>query len=461
MTTRARVLWVLSILAAVIPTVATPMVRAEPNGGTTAVNSVVLFVDDLGWADLAYRLSDLPTPNIDRLRAEGMTFVNAYAASPTCSPSRATMLTGRSAARLRLARHIPHNATGAFHTIESDPARFPSRNWLPLEERTFAEALRDRGYRTAFVGKWHLGPEAYFPIHQGFDEQHGVTDRGQPRSYYPSFFGPDVETYADGEVGAYLTDRMTDDAIGFLERQSEATPFHLSVFYYAVHTPHVGRRDLVARLAESTDLEGAELEHAAMLLAVDESVGRARSVLERKGLSQDTLLLFVGDQGGPFDNSPLRGQKMGGTALYEGGSRVPFVAVWPGHIPGGTVVAAPVTTEDVFPTLVEASGVNDSDGGEVDGESLMPLLTGSGSLRRDQVVLYRSYESRYAAIRVGDWKLIAYRDGRSELYDLGADPSESEDVGDAHSATRRDLIDRLVAWERRMGVEAFTPPFDR
>ena len=444
------------LLGAIFGLVPTDAAAAEP---VRRVNSVVLFVDDLGWADLEHRLPDLPIDHIRSIAEDGVEFVNAYAASPTCSPSRAAMITGRHAARLGIVRHTAHDGS-EFHMWEGDPAEFPSRNWLPLEERTYGEVLNDLGYQTAFVGKWHLGPEPYFPKYQGFDETYGVTRRGQPSSYYPPFFRGNTKVYADAKPDEYLTDRLTDDAVAFIQRQRPSRPFHLSLYYYAVHKPHVGRRDFVEALA-AQGFEGEALQHAAMLLAVNESVGRIRNVLTESGHADDTLLIFAADQGGLFDNSPMRGGKMGGGAVFEGGARVPFYAAWPGVIEPGRTVETPISLLDVFPTLASISGYEWTTADVIDGDDLTPLLTGTGRLDRDQVVLYRSYESRYAAIRVGDWKLIAYRDGSAELFDLSEDPGEANDVCAEYPLVRAELIGRLISWEQAMGVDQYTPEFKR
>jgi arylsulfatase A-like enzyme len=286
------------------------------------------------------------------------------------------------------------------------PFLLTANNWLPLEVDTFADGLKQLGYRSAFIGKWHLGLEQYYPVHHGFDEQFGVTDYGYPRGYYPPYFPDECKTYMIAPKDKYLTDRLTDDAVSFIENQNERQPFQLSLFYYGVHSPHQGRRDLVEKL-KTKGLKGSELQHAAMVGAVDESVGRIREALTRRGIADNTMILFLGDQGGPFSNKPLRGEKEGGTALYEGGARIPFIVNWPGVVSPGSTTSEPVLTTDVFPTILDAAGGKVSDYQKLDGVSLMPLLTSKGKLNRDQIVLYRSYEDQYASIRSGKWKLIA------------------------------------------------------
>jgi arylsulfatase A-like enzyme len=419
-------------------------------------NIVVLFVDDLGWADIRHQHERFDIPNIDQLLADGMTFPNAYAASPTCSPSRAALITGQHPARLKLVRHIPPGDKlgrheQEFNLLAADPAQFPSRNWLPLEEITYAEALRTLGYRNMFVGKWHLGHDPYHPIHQGFDQQFGVSNQGHPKGYYPPFFPPGWMEYSQLPSGKYLTDAITDDAVQVIQEHRGTQPLQLSVFYYAAHTPYQGRTDLVEKLSYKS-LDDRALQHSAMVGAVDESIGRIRRALQASGMAEKTAIFLAGDQGGLLDNSPLRGGKQGGQALYEGGARVPFVCVWPNVASPGVLNQELVVTTDLFPTLLEMAGGAADDYPHVDGLSLVGLLRQEHGLQRDSIFLYRSYEDQYASVRSGNWKLIAYRSGRKELYDLEQDPFEREDL----STTQTKVVDKLTAtlkdWEQKTGV---------
>jgi arylsulfatase A-like enzyme len=420
--------------------------------GASKPNIVLLFVDDLGWADLEYKTYRYQIPNVQRLMADGITFTDAYAASPTCSPSRASLITGQHPARLKLVRHIPPSE-GEWHTLDSDPVKLPSRNWLPLEVTTIAEALKPQGYVSAFVGKWHLGPDMrFFPVNQGFDEQYGVTERGSPRSYYPPYFGADHEVYKGVSGEKYLTDKLTDEAVSFIERQTVRSPFLLTLFYYSMHTPYKGRKDFVSEFRKK-GLTGNQLQHAAMFAAVDESVGRIREVLKTKGVNQNTVIFFLGDQGGLFANNPLRGGKQAGVALYEGGARIPFSVHWPAVTEPGSVINLPVLTLDVFPTIVDMTGGNAGRFQNLDGLSLVPLLQNQAvELDRDEIYLYRSYDDQYAAVRKGDWKLIAYRSGRDELYNLRDDLSENKNLIEQESELARELRLKLGLWEDRMGI---------
>jgi len=216
-------------------------------------NIVLFFVDDLGWSDLGFRNAILESPNIDSLAALGLNFEQAYIRTPTCSPSRATLLTGKHPARLQMVRHIPGGekngfdqygrAFKEFHSLERDPAQFPSRNYLPLEHTTYPEALSKLGYYNAFVGKWHLGHEDFHPTKHGFDMQIGASNYGHPKSYYPPYFRCD-SIFSD-DNNRYLTNRLTDEAVDFISSYEKDTPFMLTFSYYSVHSPHIGRKDLL------------------------------------------------------------------------------------------------------------------------------------------------------------------------------------------------------------------------
>jgi len=425
---------------------------------TKKPNIVLLFADDLGWGEMKYRRHIFKTPNIDSIAAEGMTFTDAYAASPTCSPSRASVITGQHPARLGIVRHVPTGRTDGrlkdeFHTIKQDPAQMPSRNWLPLEEPTIAEALRKRGYQTAFVGKWHLGHEPYHPIEQGYDVQFGVSNFGHVHSYHAPFFGKFSDTYKDVPKGKYLTDQLTDDAVKYIEARDGKAPFMLTLFYYSAHDPFQGRKDLVEKIqTDHPNTKGWKAVFAAMIAAIDESVGRIRTAIKKKGLGDNTVIFFVGDQGGKIPNGPLRGSKRGGQALYEGGARIPLGVCWPGVAKPASTSAQPVSTNDIFPTMLTMAGGKPAEYPKLDGKNLVPLLKGAASIDRKHVIMYRSYESQYAAVRSGKWKLIAYRTGKCELYNLVDDLSEKNDLSASEVDKAEELTSVLRAWEKKMGV---------
>lgn len=442
---------------------ATPQVEAQVEAKQQSKPNIVLFfVDDLGWKDLGYRNATFESPNIDRLAGSCTDFELATIACPTCSPSRATLLTGKHPARLQLVRHIPTGAKKYFdkfgrtetryNLLSTDPAQFPCVNWLSLEHTTYAEALKELGYYNAFIGKWHLGHEPFHPIHQGFDRQFATANAGHPKSYYPPYF-KNSKVLAD-EKESYLTDVLTDAAVDFLEKHENDRPFMLSLYYYSVHGPLVGRKDYVKHF-ESKGLSGPLAQYAAMVKSVDDSVGRVRAALESRGLDQNTIVIFLSDQGGALDNAPLRGSKKSDT-LYEGGARVPFLFYWPGVTQAG-INKSLVQSTDLFPTLVEIAGGESADYKDVDGVSLLPTLRNNSVLERGAPIFgYRAYEDLYASVRDGDWKLLAHRNGDLKLYNLAQDVSEKNDVAQQHPEITDRLKSELVAWEQEMKVEKYS-----
>lgn len=435
-----------------------PVLSASPP------NIVLFFVDDMGWSDLGYRNPDFETPHIDQLARDGMDFQQAYIACPTCSPSRGTLLTGLHPARLKLVRHIPGGAKfpefdaygrteKPFNLWPTDPARFSSVNWLALEYTTYAEAMKKLGYYNLFIGKWHLGHEKYHPIHQGFDRQIGTTNWGHPKSYHAPYF-KNSPVFAD-EITGYLTDRLTDEAVQFIEQYDRDQPFMLSFWYYTVHGPHQGRADLVKHF-ESKGLSGKAAQYAAMAKALDESVGRVREALRQKDLAEGTMLLFLSDQGGYFENPPFHGGKRVDT-LYEGGARVPFLVYWPGVTAPGAKNDSIVQSTDLFPTLVEIAGGDPADYPDLDGKSILPVIKENRFQLRDEPIFgYRAYEDLYASVRLGHWKLLAYRSGTTKLYNLSNDPGETTDLASKHPERVTALKAKLVVWEQEMGVEQYS-----
>lgn len=428
----------------------------------TKPNIVFFFVDDLGWSDLGLRNPTFETPNIDKLAKSGINFNQAYIASPTCSPSRATLITGKHPARLKLVRHIPGGKKNGFdkfgrgskefHLLERDPAQFPSRNWLPLENTSYATALANEGYYNMFVGKWHLGHEEYHPIQHGFDKQIGISNYGHPKSYYPPYFKQD-HIYPD-QNETYLTDKLTNDAVDFISNYDKENPFMLTFSYYSVHTPHQGKKEYIDYYKEK-GLEDRYANYAAMVKATDESVGRVLKAINEKGIQNETLIIFLSDQGGFFDNKPLRGGKMSET-LFEGGARVPFFVHWQGVTKPNSTNSSIVQSTDLFPTLVDIAGGDVSSYKDLDGISLLPTIQNNDSLQRKPIFGYRAYEDLYTSVRDGDWKLLAYRSGKLELFNIAKDQTESNDLSDENPEKVEELVKQLIAWEKEMKVESYS-----
>ena len=415
--------------------------------GQDQPNIILLFVDDLGWSDLGYRNTKFRTPHIDRLRAEGFDFTRAYISTPTCSPSRASLLTGKEPVRIQMVRHISGGPESEYNVWPTDPKQLPSRNWLPLEEITYAERLSEFGYYNQFIGKWHLGHEPYHPIHQGFHAQYGTGNHGHPGSYFAPFF-QEGNPLPEIEEGAYLTDELTSHAESFLKGYERSQPFMLSLWYYNVHRPHMGRKDLLEAYKKS-GLSENEIEYAAMVGAVDESVGRVREALEERGFTDKTVIIFLSDQGGYFTNQPFRGGKRGGETLCEGGARVPLIIFHPDLPSRQSTSDIPVQSLDLYPTLVELGSGKKCREKQINGRSLVPILREKKFPRRD-LFFFRSYEDQYAAVIYGDWKLIKYRSGKFELYNLHSDVSETLNLSGQGLKIEMKLRRRLATWEEEV-----------
>ena len=422
-------------------------------------NVVLFFVDDMGWADLNYRNEKFHTPNLNQLKSESLEFTRAYIPTPTCSPSRASLLTGKEAVRLQMVRHIADQgqnkvimvdgeSKGEYHLWEGDPAQMLSRNWLKLEEQTYAEALKKTGYHNYFIGKWHLGQEPFFPIHQGFDAQFHTNHHGHPMSYYSPFF-KEGNPFPNKNGDAYLTDVLTDEAERFISSYDQTTPFMLSMWYFNVHGPIIGREDWV-ELYLAEGLSKIDAEYAAMVSVMDESIGRIRNALKLKGIEKNTVLIFISDQGGAFKNGQLRGGKKGGDALAEGGARVPMMIHYPGVTKPNTTSDIPVQTIDVFPTLMEIATGSKYKNRNIQGKSLMPIIKGVVNKKLAKRCLYgfRSYEDQYCSVVSGDWKIIKYRSGKFEMYNVKKDISEENNLIGTGLKEERRLKKQLLNWEQ-------------
>jgi arylsulfatase A-like enzyme len=435
-------------------------------------NIVLILVDDLGWADLGcYGSRFHETPHLDRLASQGVRFMQAYAASPLCSPTRASILTGKHPARLHLTTYLPGRPDNPGQKL----LRPRIHQQLPLEEVTLAEALKGAGYRTAHIGKWHLGGKGFLPEDQGFDVNLGGTAGGSPPGP-GGFFGFLTPTLKATDKDEYLTDRLTVDAERFIE-DSRDQPFFLYLCHFAVHIPLQGKADLVKKYqAKATAGQGLgrgqnNTVYAAMLESVDQSIGRVVKKLEDTGLADNTLVIFTSDNGGlavkegpntpATSNAPLRGAK---GQLFEGGIRVPLIAYWPGRIPGGRVSEVPVSSLDDFPTFLNLAGVKPPEGGAADGGvDLMPLFTGGPPPKRDTLFWHFPHYSNQGgtpsgAVRKGDFKLIEFfEDDRVELYNLAEDAGENRDLSREMPDRRNELHRLLKEWRESVDAQMPTP----
>ncbi len=444
---------ILALLLAALPCLA----QSKPN-------VLFLLVDDLGWADLGVYGADLhQTPNIDRFAQSGVRFTQAYAASPVCSPTRASILTGKHPARLHLTiwREAAHNPPLNRKIVPPQ-----TMDHLPHEETTLAEVFKREGYVTAHVGKWHLGTAGFYPQTQGFDYNIGGTLWGAPQTFFFPYSGDRyfsepryVPHLEGGKPGEYLTDRLADEAIEILERH-RGDPFYLQLWFHTVHTPIEGKPAVADRYRSKirAGLHHRNAHYAAMVESLDENVGRVLDRLDDLGLADDTIVILSSDNGGfinPWqgeavtDNTPLRSGK--GSA-YEGGVRVPLMIRAPGVTQAGGVSNEPVVSTDFYPTLLSLAGLDDEPGHRSDGTDISALLHDPGTLL-GRSALYFHYPHYYAttspvsAVRVGDWKLLHYyEDGRNELYNLADDLPESKDLAADEPQRAHDMAERLRLW---------------
>ncbi|MFW5846333.1 MAG: sulfatase [Planctomycetota bacterium] len=449
-------------------------------------NILFILIDDLGWADLGcFGSSFYETPHLDRLAAQGLRFTDAYASCPVCSPTRASILTGRYPAQVGITQFIGGHAVGRLCDV-------PYFHQMPRSEHTLAQALADGGYQTWHVGKWHLGDGPNNPESYGFHVNRGGCGWGMPKQGYFAPWG--IPGLAEGADGDYLTDRLTDEAIDLIRTRDPERPFFLHLSHYAVHTPIQAPAALVGkyeRKARALGLDERETviagdhfathhkrhlriqrrrlqshpTYAAMMESLDTNIGRVLDELDAAGLTDDTLVVFTADNGGlstaegsPTCNAPL---SEGKGWMYEGGNRVCQIARWPARIAAGSTTAVPVTSTDFYPTFLSAAGLPAIPHQHCDGVDLVPLLLRGEEPARDGIFWHYPHYSNQGdtpacAIRAGRWKLIEhFEDGRLELYDLQEDIGEEHDRAAAEPARVRELHARLCAW--REEIEALIP----
>ncbi|MCC6354431.1 MAG: sulfatase [Verrucomicrobiae bacterium] len=456
-------------------------------------NVVLFLVDDMGWMDCgAYGSRYYETPNIDRFARQAMRFTDAYS-QPLCSPTRASILTGQYTSRHGITSasgHQPPQPPG--HSFLPDkgapgaPLLMPeSKNYLEPSQHTLAEALRDSGYRTAHIGKWHLGiTEPHWPERQGFDVAfHCHPDPGPPGEYFSPYgvVPPGTEkptskgakyvvgTITDGPPGEYIVDRLADEAIKFIEA-SKDRPFFLNLWQYGVHGPWGHKKEYTAEFAKKTDPTGRQGNPimASMLRSVDESFGRILDKLDALKLAENTIVIFTSDNGGnihsntpddskqskikpghpryeflqdwrkwagdrpPTNNAPLRDGK---GRLYEGGVRVPLMVRWPGKIAPDSTVGAVVGCIDVYPTVLDLVDIERPAQQTIDGVSYAPVLRGTGPVNRDAYFIWFPHLVPGVSVRQGDWKMIRRfqerpedYEGLRELFNLKDDPGETTNL---------------------------------
>jgi arylsulfatase A-like enzyme len=453
------------------------VVMLSVGSGEAATPNVVLFVmDDLGATDLGcFGSTFYETPHLDRLAASGMRFTSAYAACPVCSPTRASIMTGRYPQRTGITDYIGNGNQPEKWNRNTRLLPAPYASQLALEERTIAEVLGDTGYATCSSGKWHLGGTGFLPTEQGFDVNIAGYAAGSPRSYFPPYQNPFL---SDGPPGEYLPLRLANEASQFIEAHADR-PFFVYVPLNSVHTPLQAIPELIrkyeakaARLKRTGPATRPEWDtkvrlvqdhptYAAMIESMDTAVGIVLTKLEELGLADNSIVLFTSDNGGlsteegrPTSNVPLRAGK---GWLYEGGIRVPTIVRWPGVTAPGSSCATPIISNDYFPTLVEIANQPLESGGTTDGVSFVPLLRGESIDERPLYWHYPHYGNQGGmpggAVRDGRWKFIEWYEGTTELYDLDADPSETKNVAEENTVIVAELQQQLKRWREEVGAK--------
>ncbi len=442
----------------------------------TPPNIVLILADDMGWNNLSCYGSDLhESPNLDQLAREGVRFTNAYAASPVCSPTRASIMTGNSPARLHMTIWREGAASGqpgrpmiGGNAIDS----------LPTQHETLAEVLRNGGYYTAHIGKWHLGRPKAYPQAHGFRVNIGGTLWGAPETFFYPYSEEGADYFEDwryvpdlepGKPGDYLTDRLTDKALEIMEQHRER-PFFINLWYYSVHTPVEGKPHLIEKYEQkirATEPSTHTNPHlAAMVESMDQNVGRVLRRLKELELDERTVVVFASDNGGYIgnckrhpnfpvtNNAPLRSGK---GSCYEGGLRIPMIVRGPG-LGQGMDCPTPVVTTDLYRTLLGLAGKTGKTQPSSDGVDLSPLLQ-DPTTHVNRPALYFHYPHYYptttpvTAIRSGDWKLLHYyQDNRSELYHLGRDPGETLDLAQDEPNRVTQMLKAMRQWVKDTGA---------
>jgi len=447
-------------------------------GEVTHPNFLFVLVDDLGYMDISPNNPQTfyETPNIQKLADTGMRFPSGYAACPVCSPTRASILIGKYPARMKTTDYFCGKAAQRLL-----PAEYLCH--LPLEEVTLAESLRKAGYATFFAGKWHLGKQGRWPEDQGFDINKGGVYQGSVyggMSYFPPYNNPNLP---DGPEGEHLTDRLATETVEFIEENRDQ-PFLAYLSFYAVHTPLMGRKDLVAKYREKAKTIDQKLprskmerkrkvrliqEHAvyaAMVESMDLAVGKVLDALDELGVAENTVVVFFSDNGGlstseghPTSNMPLRAGK---GWMYEGGIRVPCIVRAPGVTKPGSICQEPIVSTDFFPTMLDLAGLPSEPERHLDGISIAPLLRNpEATLDREAIYWHYPHYGNQGgapsgAIRRGDWKLIEwFEDDSIELFNLTEDMGEQNDLSGEQPAKAAEMLRLLESW--RDEVDANMP----
>ncbi len=458
-------------------------------------NIIFILIDDMGWQDLSCTGSSFyETPNIDSLREQGMMFTQGYAACPVCSPSRASIMSGKYPVSTGITDWIYHERPSDSPSGNSRGRLIdsPYLDHLPLEEVSLAKGLKEGGYQTWHVGKWHIGKEPWYPENHGFDKNIGGCHLGAPGE--AGYFSPwEIDGLKDADVpeGTYLTDYLTDRTLDLLKERDSDHPFFLNLWYYSVHTPIEAKEDKIRKYEEKArnmgldkiqtfeegDLFPCEQKkderilrrlvqsdpvYAAMIESLDENIGRVLAELKDQNIFDDTLIVFTSDNGGlstaegsPTCNLPLAEGK---GWMYEGGVREPLLISWPEKVKSSSLCSEPVSSPDFYPTLLEAAGLPLRPEQHVDGVSMIPLMTGEGSFDREALFWHYPHYGNQggtpgSSILMYPWKLIEFfENGRVELYNLEQDPGEQIDLAVSETERAAIMKGKLHLWQSEKGA---------
>ncbi len=470
--------------------------RVQQNKTVKKPNVIFILVDDMGWKDLGvYGSTFYESPNIDKLASQGMQFMDAYASSPVCSPSRSSIMTGQYPVNTGMTDWIPGVSRNRQPQPDLKLIEQSIVDNLPKSNTSLGQAFKNNGYATCYSGKWHLGEtQEYWPEAEGFDYNYGGWSAGNPRAegmkgYFSPYNNPKLK---DGPKGEFLTDRLTTETIDFIKNQAKAgKPFFADLSFYAVHEPVEAKEkyiekfkdkahrlglDTMQQFAKDADwMQGnpsfkerivqADPVYAGLIYTVDENVGLIMATLKELGIEDNTIVVFSSDNGGlstaersPTTNYPLR---YGKGWNYEGGVRVPLIVKWPGVTKAGSVSSFPIVNTDFYPTFLEMAGLPQMLQQTKDGVSMVPLLKGEKSIDQKEIFWHYPHYgnqggSPASSVRMGDWKLIQfYSDNHVELYNLRIDIEERRDLARAFPDKTADLLGRLNSWKK--STNAKTP----
>ena len=425
----------------------------ESNNTKQQPNIIIILTDDQGYHDVGFNgCTDIPTPNIDRIASNGVMFTNAYVSYAVCGPSRAGLITGRYQDRFGFGRN-PLFAP-------NDP-----NQGLPLSEQTLASALKGAGYSTMALGKWHLGAhKTQRPLQRGFDEFYGfltgghmyfpekqtLSDISEVKSQFDAYKTKLLHNNTRVNEKEYITDALSRETVSFIEKNRNS-PFFIYLAYNAPHTPMQATEKYLSRFNSIKNKK--RWTYAAMVSAVDDGVGKILNKLDELGITDNTIVFYLSDNGGPekhngSDNGELREGK---SSLYEGGIHVPFAVQWPGVIPANKVYEKPIISLDIFSTAIHYAGAKAKN--QLDGVNIVPFLTGEQSGIPHEILFWRKFDNNYYAVRNGDSKLVKMNSEKDELYNL------KDDIGEHNEITDDTLLDSLKKRQEQWNSEMIDPVF--